>query len=118
MLAGISAIFGIELSSDQVKSLVKSVIGQGGMEKVGKKLVKELAKHVPGGNVVNATVAAALTGALGEAYVRLCAEMLRRQAAGKPMPDAEMIAYFIDAYEALLRRPGGSTNGSAQQSPP
>jgi hypothetical protein len=49
MLAGISAIFGIELSSDQVKSLVKSVIGQGGTEKVGKKLVKELARHVPGG---------------------------------------------------------------------
>src|SRR3954469_5352102 len=112
MLAGISAIFGIELSSDQVKSLVKSVIGQGGMEKVGKKLVKELAKHVPGGNVVNATVAAALTGALGEAFVRLCAETLRRQAAGKPMPDGEMLTYFMDAYEALLRRPGRAANGS------
>lgn len=113
MLAGISAIFGIELSNDQVMRLVKGVIGQGGIEKVGKRLVKELAKHVPGGNVVNATVAAALTGALGEAYVRLCAEMLRRQAAGKPMPDAEMLAYFIDAYEALLRRPGRS--GAAEE---
>jgi uncharacterized protein (DUF697 family)/GTP-binding protein EngB required for normal cell division len=112
MLAGISAIFGIELSSDQVKSLVKSVIGQGGMEKVGKKLVKELAKHVPGGNVVNATVAAALTGALGEAYIRLSTEMLRRQAAGKPMPDAEMLRFFMDTYETLLRRPASAANGS------
>jgi uncharacterized protein (DUF697 family)/GTPase SAR1 family protein len=116
MLAGVSAIFGIELSTDQVRKLAKSVIGQGGIEKVGKRLVKELAKQLPGGNVLNATVAAALTGALGEAYVRLCAEMLRRQAAGKPMPDAEMLAYFIAAYEGLLRRPGRSTNGSAQQS--
>ena len=57
------------------------------MEKAGKRLVKEVAKHVPGGNVVNATVAAALTGALGEAYIRVCSEMLRRKAAGKPMPD-------------------------------
>lgn len=105
MLAGVTAIFGVELSNDQVMGLVKSVIGQGGVEKLGKKLVKELAKHVPGGNVVNATVAAALTGALGEAYIRLCAEMLRRQAAGKPMPDTEMLKFFVDAYEGLLRQP-------------
>ena len=87
MLAGITAIFGIELTNAQVMSLLTSVIGKGAMEKVGKRLVKEVAKHVPGGNVVNATVAAALTGALGEAYIRVCSEMLRRKAAGKPMPE-------------------------------
>jgi uncharacterized protein (DUF697 family)/GTP-binding protein EngB required for normal cell division len=112
MLAGISAIFGIELSNEQVMKLVKSVIGQGGIQKLGKTLVKQLAKYVPGGNVLNATVAAALTGALGEAYIRLCAEALRREAAGKPMPDAEMLKYFTDAYEALLRKPGRTANGS------
>ena len=81
------------------------MIGQGGIEKVGKKLVKELAKYVPGGNVLNATVAAALTGALGEAYIRLCAEDVRREANGRPMPDAEMLEYSTDAFEALLRKP-------------
>jgi uncharacterized protein (DUF697 family) len=114
MLASITAIFGIELSSDQVLSLVKGAIGQGGMEKAGKRLVKELAKHLPGGNVVNATVAAALTGALGEAYVRLCAEMLRREAAGKPMPNAEMVTFFLDVYNSLLRKSPGKAEGSAK----
>jgi uncharacterized protein (DUF697 family)/GTP-binding protein EngB required for normal cell division len=113
MMAGVTAIFGLELSNDQVKSLVKSVIGQGGMEKVGKRMARELAKHVPGGNVVNATVAAALTGALGEAYVRLSAEMLRRQAAGRPMPDGEIVRFFTDAYATLLRRPGRSADDAA-----
>jgi uncharacterized protein (DUF697 family)/GTPase SAR1 family protein len=108
MLAGISAIFGTELSRDQLTSVLKSVIGQGGMQRVGKRLVKELAKHVPGGNIANATVAAALTGALGEAYIRLSAEMFRRQAAGRPMPDAEMLRFFMDTYETLLRRPAGA----------
>lgn len=115
MLAGITAIFGLELSNDQARTLLKSVLGQGGMEKVGKKLVKELAKHVPGGNVVNATVAAALTGALGEAYVRLCAEILRRQAEGKPIPDSEMVQYLNEAYQALLRKPGGTARRSPQK---
>ena len=105
MLAGITAIFGVELTNAQVMSLLTSVIGKGAMEKVGKRLVKEVAKHVPGGNVVNATVAAALTGALGEAYIRVCSEMLRRKAAGKPMPEAEMLHAFVDAYESILRKP-------------
>jgi uncharacterized protein (DUF697 family) len=113
MLAGITAIFGLELSNDQIMKLIKSVIGQGGIEKVGKRLVRELAKHVPGGNVVNATVAAALTGALGEAYIRLCGEMLRRQAAGKPMPDTEMLEFFVDAYQSILKKPTSSTDDSA-----
>jgi len=113
MLAGITAIFGVELTNEQVMSLLKSVIGQGGMEKVGKRLVKEVAKHVPGGNVVNATVAAALTGALGEAYIRVCSEMLRRKAAGKPMPEAEMLKHFVDAYESILRKPRASLEGAA-----
>jgi uncharacterized protein (DUF697 family)/GTP-binding protein EngB required for normal cell division len=109
MLAGITVIFGVDLSNDQAKALLKSLIGHGGLEKAGKKLVKELAKHVPGGNVVNATVAAALTGALGEAYIRLCAEMLRRQAAGQPMPDGEILEYLTDAYTTLLRKPRRET---------
>ena len=115
MLAGITAIFGIELTNDQIMSLIKSVIGQGGMERVGKRLVKEVAKHVPGGNVVNATVAAALTGALGEAYIRVCSEMLRRKAAGKPMPQGEMAKHFVDAYETILRKPRSSVEEASTE---
>ncbi len=74
------------------------------MELAGKKLVKELSTRLPGGNVVNAAVAGALTGALGEAYVRLCAEMLRRQAAGRPMPDPEMVDFLMEMYGNLLRK--------------
>jgi hypothetical protein len=67
-------------------------------------LVKELSSRMPGANVINAAVAGALTGALGEAYVRLCAEMLRRRAAGRPMPDPEMIDFLMDMHGSLLRK--------------
>lgn len=117
MLAGITAIFGIELSNDQLMSLIKSVVGQGSMERLGRRLVKELARQIPGGNVVNATIAAALTGALGEAYVRVCSELLRRKAAGKPMPEPERVKLFIDLFETLLRKPTASVEGPAARAP-
>jgi uncharacterized protein (DUF697 family)/GTP-binding protein EngB required for normal cell division len=104
MLAGITAIFGIELSSDQKKGLLTAAVGQGAIEHAGKRLVKELGARVPGGNVINAAVAGALTGALGEAYIRLCSEALRRRAAGKPMPDPEMVDFLMEMYNRLLRR--------------
>jgi len=104
MLAGVTAIFGLELTGDQVRGLLKAAVGHGSMELAGKRLVKELSARMPGGNVINAAVAGALTGALGEAYVRLCAEMLRRQAAGRPMPDPEMIDFLMDVYGSLLRK--------------
>jgi uncharacterized protein (DUF697 family)/GTPase SAR1 family protein len=104
MLAGVTAIFGIELTRDQVRGLLKAALGHGSMELAGKKLVKELSARLPGANVINAAVAGALTGALGEAYVRLCAEILRRQASGRPMPDPEMIDFLLDMYSSLLRK--------------
>jgi uncharacterized protein (DUF697 family)/GTP-binding protein EngB required for normal cell division len=104
MLASITAIFGLELSGDQNRSLLKAAVGHGSMELAGKRLVKELSSRLPGANVINAAVAGALTGALGEAYVRMCAELLRRQAAGRPMPAPEMLDFLSDMYGRLLRR--------------
>jgi uncharacterized protein (DUF697 family)/predicted GTPase len=104
MLAGVTAIFGLELSSDQKSDLLKAAVGQGAIELAGKRLVKELGSRVPGGNVINAAVAAGLTGALGEAYIRLCGEILRRRATGKPMPDPEMVDFLLAMYNRLLRR--------------
>jgi uncharacterized protein (DUF697 family)/GTP-binding protein EngB required for normal cell division len=101
MLAGITAVFGLELSKDQTRGLLQAAVGQGAIEQAGKRLVKELGARVPGGNVINAAVAAGLTGALGEAYIRLCAELLRRDAR---MPDGEMVAFLMEAYDRLLRR--------------
>jgi uncharacterized protein (DUF697 family) len=106
MLAGISAVFGLELDRAQMESIVKEVAGGGGVEQAGRAAAKQLAKYVPGVNFVNTAVAAAVTGALGEAYIRLCSEMLRRQAAGKPMPNADTLGYLMSAYKGLLNRPG------------
>jgi uncharacterized protein (DUF697 family)/GTPase SAR1 family protein len=104
MLGGITAVFGIVMSAQTTTRLVVGLVGEGGVTQVGRQMAAGLLKVIPGVSVVNAGVASALTAALGEAHIQLCSEMLRRQGAGRPMPDAEMLAFLLDAYEKTFRR--------------
>ena len=104
MLGGITAVFGIDMSVQTTTRLVVGLVGEGGVTQVGRQMAAGLLKVIPGVSVVNAGVASALTAALGEAHIQLCSEMLRRQGYGRPMPDAEMLAFLLDAYEKTFRR--------------
>jgi uncharacterized protein (DUF697 family)/GTPase SAR1 family protein len=104
MLGGITAVFGIEMSPQTTTRLVVGLVGEGGVTQVGRQMAAGLLKVIPGVSVVNAGVASALTAALGEAHIQLCSEILRRQASGRPMPDAEMLAFLLEAYGKTFRR--------------
>ena len=97
MLGGITAVFGIEMSAQTATRLVVGLVGEGGVSQVGRQMAAGLLKVIPGVSFVNAGVASALTAALGEAYIQLCSEMLRRHGAGRPMPDAEMLSFLLDS---------------------
>jgi len=103
MLARISVVFGIDLSRDSMGKLITGLVGGGGPTLVGRQLAQTLLKYVPAGAAINATVAGAITAALGEAYIQLCTELLRRQAEGRPMPEVEMLPYLLDAYRAVFQ---------------
>ena len=105
MLASVNAIFGIDMGSDRTVNLIRGLVGQGGVTVVGRQIAANLLKVIPGVSVINASVAAALTAALGEAYIQLCSEMLRRQAAGKPMPEPDMLPFLLDAYRNAFKKP-------------
>jgi uncharacterized protein (DUF697 family) len=104
MLAGITAVFGIDLSNERAVNLIRGLVGQGGVAAVGRRIAESLLKVIPGVNFVNAAVASALTAALGEAYIQLSSEMLRREAAGKPMPEIEMLPFLLDAYKKAFTK--------------
>jgi uncharacterized protein (DUF697 family)/GTP-binding protein EngB required for normal cell division len=110
MLASINAIFGMDMGSDRAVKLIRGLVGQGGVTVVGRQIAANLLKVIPGVSVINASVAAALTAALGEAYVQLCSEMLRRQAAGKPMLDTEMLPFLLNAYQNTFKRTRAAEN--------
>lgn len=115
MLAGVTAVFGIDFDAETRNKLVQAATGQGGVETLGKKAVKTLLKRAPGvGQAVNATVAGVLTAALGEAFVRLCSEYLRREADGRTMPVDDVAEFLLDIYGALLR---GQTRAGFPETP-
>jgi uncharacterized protein (DUF697 family) len=115
MLASINAIFGMNMSSDRAVNLIRGLVGQGGVAVVGKQIAANLLKVIPGVSVINASVAAALTAALGEAYIQLCTEMLRRQAAGRPMPEADMLPFLLDAYQKAFKKPRNMSKANRSQ---
>ena len=75
---------------------------------IGRQAASMILKFVPGlGAAVNAGVAAAFTAALGEAFVQLCAEILRREARGERMPDTEMFDFLLNAFKTVYKRKPG-----------
>jgi uncharacterized protein (DUF697 family)/GTP-binding protein EngB required for normal cell division len=121
MLGSITAIFGLDMTNEGAVILIRGLVGGGGVAVAGRQIAASLLKVIPGVNLINAAVAASLTGALGEAYIQLCSEMLRRQAVGKPMLEAEMLPFLLDAYQKAFKKPisnrRAKADGGASSSP-
>lgn len=101
MLASISAVFGLDVTRAFLSTLVASAAGGGGATLLGRTLVVQALKLIPGagttiGAAIGAGTASALTAALGELYVQVLAELFAR-GGGKP-PTAD------DVSEALRDR--------------
>ena len=76
MLAGITAIFGISVSKNLIKSIGTSLVGVAGATFAGKTFVSNVLKFLPGfgtmiGGTISGTTAAVITTALGEAYIAI-----------------------------------------------
>lgn len=76
MIASITAIFGLNISKSIITAFVSSTIGAGGATILGRTIVANLMKLLPGaGSVAGGTISGAtaglLTTALGEAYIQL-----------------------------------------------
>lgn len=74
MIAAITAIFGITIDKTTMISVITGTLGTAGATILGKTVVAGLLKFIPGagtvaGGVISGTTAAALTAALGEAYI-------------------------------------------------
>ena len=74
MLGGITAVFGLPIEKGTIAAIVSATIGTAGTTVLGKTIVSNLIKFIPGvgsvvGGVISGATAAALTAALGEAYI-------------------------------------------------
>lgn len=95
MLAKIGITFGMEISASALTTVVTSVLGASAATLAGRALVTGLLKMVPGagsvaGGTIAATTAAALTNALGTAYITILTDFCD-QNPGKEL-DIKLIA--------------------------
>ena len=77
MMMAINKVFEFDIERDALTSLVTAVIGVGGATVVGKTVVANLLKFVPGagtaaGIAISAGTAGIITLALGKAYIEVC----------------------------------------------
>lgn len=76
MIASITAIFGLNVSRSIITGFVSSTLGAGGATILGRTIVANLVKLIPGagtaaGGMISGATAGLLTTALGEAYIQL-----------------------------------------------
>ena len=74
MIASITVIFGFDVNKSIITALLSSTIGSGGATLLGKTVVSNLLKFMPGigaigGGAISAGAAGVITAALGEAYI-------------------------------------------------
>ena len=80
LLASVAAVFKINMKEDGLKTLVYAALGVGGTTLLGRTIVSNLIKFIPGvgsviGGAISASTAALLTYALGYAFIEICKDV-------------------------------------------
>ena len=77
MMVAINSVFGFNMERDVLASLASAVLGIGGATVLGRTVVSNMLKFIPGvgsvaGGAISAGTAGMLTFALGKAYIEVC----------------------------------------------
>lgn len=104
MLAGVSACFGLEVTTGFVGTLVSGTFASVAGTMAGRAAVGTLLKFIPGlgsvaGGAISATVATSITMAFGEAYIATLQALL------KDDPDKQLSG--LEVAEAFKKKMGG-----------
>lgn len=108
MLAGITAIFGLPIEKAALTSIVSATIGTAGATVLGKTVMSNLIKMIPGagtivGAAISGTTAAALTGALGEAYIAILTRVASGDISFADLTSKEGMEELRREFEKQLR---------------
>ena len=113
MIARITAAYGLPPNRSRALSVAGSVVLTGGATMAGRYAVTSLLKFVPGGAIagsaISATVAGALTKAVGEAWSRVCEHALslddeaRDSFLDSPQVTERFLGFLKDAQRLAVR---------------
>jgi uncharacterized protein (DUF697 family)/GTPase SAR1 family protein len=95
MMARLTVVFGIPIEKTMLASVLSGALGTGGAALVGRTVVANILKFLPGvgtavGGTISGTTAAILTAALGLAYNQVMVAIVRKIYAGEPVSGKEL----------------------------
>lgn len=108
MLAHITAIFGLSLDKTRLTSIVAAVGGTGGATFLGRYIVSNVLKLIPGagtivGGLISGSTASILTTALAFSYIETLAIMTKNEKEGKNMSVFELEELMKKLYKEHLK---------------
>lgn len=109
MLASITVIFGFDPNKTLLTTLISSVVGTGGATLIGKTLVANILKMIPGGGTligaaISGGTATLLTTALGEAYIGVMTAMFNGEIDEKDLETTSGKKKFQKLFKRQLKR--------------
>lgn len=114
MLAHITAIFGLSLDKTRLTSIVAAVGGTGGATFLGRYIVSNVLKLIPGagtilGGLISGSTASILTTALAFSYIETLAIMTKNEKEGKSMSVFELEELMKKLYKEHLSNKNDET---------
>lgn len=114
MLAHITAIFGLSLDKTRLTSIVAAVGGTGGATFLGRYIVSNVLKLIPGagtilGGLISGSTASILTTALAFSYIETLAIMTKNEKEGKSMSVFELEELMKKLYKGHLSNKNDET---------
>ena len=109
MIAAITCYFGIDVSKAVLTSLITSALGTTATTLLGKQIVINLIKLIPGvgtvvGGAINATTAATLTTTLGEAYIQIMKMLYNGTITSDELETEKGRQLFIEAFKEQSKK--------------
>lgn len=108
MLAHITAIFGVSLDKALISGIVASIGGSGGATFLGRYIVSNLLKLIPGigtvaGGVISGSTASILTTALAFSYIEVMSKVAEAEYQGKSYDNEQIAKMMKDLYEENIK---------------
>ena len=109
MIAGITVIFGLDINKSFLTSFVTATIGSAGATVLGKTIVSNLLKFIPGlgtvaGGLISGTTAGLLTTALGEAYIKIMEMVYRGEISKEDLYSEEGQSTMTQLFKNELKK--------------
>ncbi len=109
MLARLTVIFGVPLKKSILTAIITGVLGTGGATAIGRTIVANLFKLLPGigtaaGGAISGTTAAAITAAFGFAYNQAMVKVVQRFYAGESVTEKEMVALMRTTFHEQMKK--------------